>query len=456
MSTLTKRLAEFTVDLSYDDIPADARAAAKSFIFDSVGCALGGLKQEDPQIYRRVLGFLGGNEHATILGTGERMSLVQAALVNSLLIRVMDYNDIYWMQDPSHPSDIIPAAVSVGEHFGKNGADVLTAIVIAYEIEMRLCEFAVPGIRERGWHHATLTQFASPYTAGKLMALSVDQLVDAAGISGSCHFSSGSVTAGKLTMMKNTVDPLATAAGVEAALLAKEGYSGPEHAICGKEGLQHVMGEGWDEDKLVGGLGDTFRITQCGMKAYPTEALTHAPITATLKIIRNNDLKPDDITGVTVKTIARAADILSDPSKYEPQSKETADHSLPYCLAAACARAKVTPEEFEDKSIQDPAIRKFLPLIKVTAEPDYEALFPNKQPNHVTIETTSGESFEEYVEYPIGHAKMPMEKTDLVQKFAALAAPEMSAAKVNEVYGLIDRFDELDSMAPFFEGIRVR
>jgi 2-methylcitrate dehydratase len=456
MATLTHKLAQFTADLRFEDIPDDARAAAKRFVFDSVGCALGGLKQEDPKLYMNVLSFLGGNEHATIIGTGERRNLVQAALVNSLLIRVMDYNDIYWMQDPSHPSDIIPAAISTGEHLGKSGRDILTAIVIAYEIEMRLCEFAVPGIRERGWHHATLTQFASPYTAGKLLGLSVDQLVHAAGISGSAHSSTGSVTAGKLTMMKNTVDPLATAAGVEAALLAREGYTGPEHAICGKEGLMHVLGEGWDEAKLVGGLGEGFKITECGMKAYPTEALTHAPITATLKIIRDHNLEPDQIASVTVKTIARAADILSDPSKYEPDSKETADHSLPYCLAAACARARVTPLEFKDDAIHDPSIRRFLPRIKVEAEPEYEALFPAKQPNHVTIETTSGQRHEEYVEYPIGHAKMPMQETDLIQKFAALAAPEMDEKKVHEVYDLIMRFDELDTMAPFFEAIRIR
>jgi len=314
MSTMTYKLAEFTTGLTYDRIPDDAKAAAKRFVFDSVGCALGGLKQEDPEIYRKVLDFLGGNEHATIIGTSEKMSLVQAALVNSLLIRVMDYNDIYWMQDPSHPSDIIPAALSVGEYAGKSGAEILTAVVIAYEIEMRLCEFAIPGIRERGWHHATLTQFASPFTAGKMLDLSVEQLVQAAGISGSAHGSTGSVTAGKLTMMKNTVDPLATAAGVEAALLAKEGYSGPEHVLDGKEGLMHCLGDGWDESKMLDGLGETFKITQCGMKAHPTEALTHAPITATLSLIRNNDLGPDDIAGLEVKTIARAADILSDPS----------------------------------------------------------------------------------------------------------------------------------------------
>lgn len=456
MATMTERLAEFAVDLKYDHIPDDARAAAKRFVFDSVGCALGGLKQEDPNIYRKVLAFLGGNEHATIIGTGEKTSLVQAALVNSLLIRVMDYNDIYWMQDPSHPSDIIPAALSTGEYVGKTGADILTAIIIAYEIEMRLCEFAVPGIRERGWHHATLTQFASPYAAGKMLDLNVEQLVNAAGISGSSHSTTGSVTAGKLTMMKNTVDPLATAAGVEAALLAKEGYTGPEHAIDGKEGLMQCLGEAWDESKMLENLGETFRITQCGMKAHPTEALTHAPITATLGLIHKNGLAPDDIAAVEVKTIARAADILSDPSKYDPQTKETADHSLPYCLAAACARGKVTPQEFLDESIQDPAIRKFLPLIKVTAEPEYEALFPAKQPNHVLIRTSDGRSFEEYVEYPKGHPSTPMEKDELMVKFAALASPEFSQEKVEEIYELIDRFDELESMRPFFEALKIR
>lgn len=456
MSTMTQELARFTVNLRYEDIPDDARAAATRFIFDSVGCALGGLRQEDPAIYMDVLSFLGGNPHATIIGTDSKMSLVHATLVNSLLIRVMDYNDIYWMQDPSHPSDIIPAALCVGEYLGKSGAEVLTAIVLAYEIEMRLCEFAVPGVRERGWHHATLTQFASPFVAGKLMGLSEEALVHAAGISGSAHCTTGSVTAGKLTMMKNTVDPLATAAGVEAALLAEKGYTGPEHAIDGKEGLMHVLGEGWDRGKMLDGLGDSFKITDCGMKAYPTEALTHAPITATLDIIREHGLAPDDIARVTVKTIARAADILSDPSKYDPQGKETADHSLPYCLAAACARGKVTPEEFTDDCIQAPDVRRFLKRISVMAEPKYEAMFPERQPNHVAIETTDGKVLEKYIEFPKGHPSMPMGKTELVEKFAALAAPEMDAARVDATYEHISGFGELASLEPFYKTIRIR
>jgi len=257
-------------------------------------------------------------------------------------------------------------------------------------------------------------------------------------------------------MMKNTVDPLATAAGVEAALLARDGYTGPEHAIDGKEGLMHCLGDGWNPDALTGDLGTEFRITRCGMKAHPTEALTHAPITALLNILRDNHLEPGDIESVSVKTIARAADILSDPSKYDPRSKETADHSLPWCLAAACARGRVTPEEFTPEAIADPAIRAFLEHIEVVAEPEYESLFPEKQPNHVTVTTKNGERLEEYVEFPRGHWTTPLERVDLLQKFGALAAPEMDEARVENVYDCVMEFEKLDSLAPLYELLRVR
>ena len=454
MEPLTRVLARFARELDYDAIAEPARAAARRLLFDSLGCALGGRRQHDVDIVRGVLRDLGGHAQATLIGSRERVSVVQATLVNSLMIRAMDYNDIYWMQDPSHPSDLIPAALSVGEWVGADGREVLTGIVLAYEIEMRLCEFAVPGIRERGWHHATLTQVAAPLVAGRMLGLDEDRLVAAAGICASCHATTGSVTAGDLTMMKNTVDPMATAAGVEAALLARGGYTGPVHVLDGKEGLMHCLGEGWDRDALVGDLGREFRIVRCGMKAFPTEALTHAPITATLRLVRRHGIAPDAIAAIRVRTIARAADILSDPSKYDPKTRETADHSLPWCLAAACARGRVTPAEFSPEALADPAIRGLLERIHVEADPEFEALFPQKQPNRVTIETTLGETFEEYVEYPLGHWRAPLERDDLVAKFEALAAPDLDPGRVAAVYDLVMEFEALDSMAPLFEALR--
>jgi 2-methylcitrate dehydratase len=153
---------------------------------------------------------MGGTEEATVIGYGDKIPAVNATLVNSLMIRALDFNDIYWKEDPSHPSDIIPAALAMAELVGASMEDVIVATVLAYEFEQRLCEFAVPGIRERKWHHATLTQFVSPIVAGKILGLSVDQMVNAIGISGCHNHTIGCPTAGKLTMMKNTVDPMAT------------------------------------------------------------------------------------------------------------------------------------------------------------------------------------------------------------------------------------------------------
>ena len=113
--------------------------------------------------------------------------------------------------------------------------------------------------------------------------------------------------------------------------------------IEGKEGMEHCLGTGWDYDWITKTLGDRFMITDCGMKSYPIEALMHSPVSATLHIIRENNLTAEDIKEVLIESIARAADILSDPAKYKPESKESADHSLPYCIAAAVAEGRATP-----------------------------------------------------------------------------------------------------------------
>ena len=125
------------------------------------------------------------------------------------MIRAMDYNDIYWKADPCHPSDLISAPLALCESEGLSGKDLILATIIAYEIEMRLCEIGRPGVREYGWHHATLSAFAAPVAAGRVLNLTRDQMVSAIGISAARTFCPGAVTAGKLTNMKNTVDPWA-------------------------------------------------------------------------------------------------------------------------------------------------------------------------------------------------------------------------------------------------------
>src|SRR5213080_2494123 len=284
--TITAKMARRASALEFNHLSQEAVYQAKRFLLDSVGCALGGYQQHDVIIALEVLDEIAARGPATVIGTGKRVDAVSASLANALMIRSMDYNDIYWKQDPSHPSDIFPAAIAACERVQSGGKELIVGFVLGHEFEMRFCEAAFPGIRERGWHHATLTAFVSPIVAGRALHLSWEQIQHAIGISASRHCTQGAVTAGKLTMMKNTVDPMATQSGVLAALLAEKGYTGPEHVVDGKEGLAHCFGPEWKLNLLTDGLGESWRVTQCGMKAFPTEGLTHTPISAVLDLVK--------------------------------------------------------------------------------------------------------------------------------------------------------------------------
>jgi 2-methylcitrate dehydratase len=423
---VTAAMSQWAAELRFEHLSQEAVYQAKRFLLDSVGCALGGYQQHDVVIALEVLDEIAGPGKSTVIGTGKQMDAVAASLANGLMIRSMDYNDIYWKQDPSHPSDIFPAAMACCERAGSDGRELIVGMVLGHEFEMRLCEAAFPGIRERGWHHATLTAFVSPIVAGRMLHLDWPKIQHAIGISASARATLGAVTAGKLTMMKNTVDPMATQSGVFAALLAEKGYSGPEHVIDGKEGLVHCFGPDWKLNRLTDGLGESWRITQCGMKAFPTEALTHTPISATLALVKENNLKPEDVAKVHIRTTARGADILSDPSKYDPHTKETADHSLPYVIAAAIAERQVTPLQFTMEKIMDPAIRAQLNKIVVVADPEIEKVFPALQRVAVTITATDGREFSKQLDYPKGDPRNPLTDKEVEEKFEALAGPVMT------------------------------
>lgn len=465
--SISRVIAEFAFKLKYEELPNEVINSAKRFLYDSIGCAYGAYTTKDVNILHDIYKDMGGRDEATVFAFGSKMPAVNAALVNSLMIRSLDFNDIYWKEDPSHPSDLIPAALATAELVNTSMKNVITAIVLAYEFEQRLCEFAVPGIRERKWHHATLTQFVSPIVAGKILDLSIDQLVNAIGISGSHNHTIGCPTAGKLTMMKNTVDPMAVQSGVLAALMAKKGYTGTEEVFEGKEGfmdcffgwdsknkkLDPVRMNGrqsldewkWDVQKLVGGLGNSFKILECGMKAFPTEALTHTHISATLDVVKNNGIEYDQIDSVTITTIARACDILFDPQKYRPQSRETADHSLPYCIAAAIVDKNITTQSFDENKLNDPRIRYVIDKIKGEASVEFEKMFPEKQPSKVKIKLNDGRVFEKQLDYPKGDPREPMSIDDLAVKFNSLSSSLLSQKRQKEIMEMIFNCESLSA-----------
>lgn len=440
MATITATISEWACNVTYDDLPPEAIDAAKRFLFDTLGCALGGSQVHDVQLFRAHYRALDQPGPCTVIGSGEKMNPVAAGLLNALMTRALDYNDIYWKQDPAHPSDLAAGPLVFTELRRLNGRELLTALVVGWDLTQRLCHIARPGIRERGWHHATLMAIAAPVAAGKALGLNPAQMQHAIGICACHRFTLGCAVAGKLTMMKNTVSPLATRDGIEAALLAERGYTGPEGVIEGKEGMVHCLGDGWDFDWITADLGRRWLITECGMKSFPIEALMHSPVSATLRIVKEYDLLPDDIAEIRIESIARAADILSDAAKYDPQSKESADHSLPYCIAAAVTDRMVTPRQFRDERLWDPRLRAQMAKVQVVANADFEQAFPARQCTRVTITTTGGNTYAAEQDYPKGDPRDPLTRPELTDKFNALAEPVLSpdrcAALREQVFAL--------------------
>jgi 2-methylcitrate dehydratase len=458
---LSQTLAEWACGLKFEQLSDKAVHTAKLFWYDSLGCALGGSQQEDAKIlleHHREMSGTSASGPCTTFVSGFKTNPVDAAFMNSHMVRAMDYNDIYWKADPCHPSDIICGPLALAESMKLSGKDLILGTIIAYEIEMRLCEAGIPGVREYGWHHATLTSFAAPLAAGRMLNLSVDHMVNAIGISAVRSFSPGASTAGKLTNMKNTVDPWATRMGVESALLARRGFSGPEHMIDGKEGLYavfshvHYKGEParFDSSKLIDNLpkssSDHYKIIDCGMKSFPIEALSHAPLTAMMKAVKENNIRAADVREIKVEVIARAADILGDPHKYRPDSKETADHSLPYSLAVGLVDGMVTPLQFKESRVKDPVLIPIMDMVKVVPNSEFESLFPKFQPSQVTITTADGKSFTKRVDVPKGDPRDPMTQEEIAIKFGALGRDVVGEQRCKQIGQTVMRLDELTSL----------
>ncbi len=453
-------LSEWACGLTFDNLSDAAIERAKAFWFDSLGCGLGGSQQEDAKIllaHHREMSGAGGP--CTCFVSGFKTNPVDAAFLNSHMIRAMDFNDIYWKADPSHPSDILGAPLALCEYRGLGGRDLIVATVIAYEVEMRLVEIGRPGVREYGWHHATLTGFAAPFSAGRVLGLNPKQMVAAVGICASRTGSLGAVTAGKLTNMKNVVDPWTARMGVESAMLAARGFSGPEHIFDGKEGLFHVFGHSVSKGEpctfdAAGLLADLpaskdahYRIVDCGMKSFPIEALSHAPLTAMMKCVQENRIKAGDVAEIKVEVIARAADILGDPHKYRPTGKETADHSLPYCMAVGLVDGMVTPLQFRQARIEDRSLEPIMDMVKVVPNAEFESLFPKYQPSRVTLTLRDGRSFSKRVDVPKGDPRDPMTMDEIAVKARALGKEVVGEARVDQIRDCVMNLENEKSMA---------
>jgi 2-methylcitrate dehydratase len=436
---LADRLAAYANGLRFSDLDAATIEAAKAHLIDALGCAMVALNEEPVRICREVA-LLAQGGASTILGTDKKTTMDLAAFANGVAVRYFDYNDIYVGKEPGHPSDIVPACLAVGEAERASGQDLLTAIVLAYEINCRLLDAA--SLTVRGWDHPIYSLPAAALAAGKLMRLGPPKLTQAINLAISGHLAMNQTRVQVLSDWKGVADPDAVRNGVFAALLARGGLTGPAPIFEGRAGLFKQVSDPFTIDiGAFGGRGTKFKVLDCSFKLYPAQGYSLTAIPAGIAVAHETG-GVDRITKLEIATTHFGyISAGRDPEKWTPQTRETADHSLPYIVARAMFDGDISNASFSKDKITDPRIRAFMQKITVQEDPALTALLPKAVPTRVTATLDDGRVVSQQVDDLPGFAGRRMERGDVEQKFRKNVAGILSDQKTKAA---LDAFWTLD------------
>jgi 2-methylcitrate dehydratase len=438
---LADRFADYASSLRYEDLPAAVVHEAKRRFVDSFATAVGAMGADAYAIARRCALRVQSQPAAALLGGGST-SAEWAAFVNGLLIRYLDYNDTYLSLEPAHPSDNLAAVLAAGEIAGASGRHLIAAAVLAYEVQCRLCDAA--SLRKHGFDHVTYGAISSAVGACKLLGLEARRTTHAIGIAGVCNVALRQTRAGELSMWKGCAFANAARNGVFAALLAADGMTGPAPIFEGELGFMKLL-TGPFQVVDLGGNGRPFMITQTYIKYWPAEYHSQSAIDAALQL-RAQVGSITNVAAIDIDTFDAAVEIIGkDPEKWRPQTRETADHSLPYCTAVALADGEVTKAQFAPERFRDPALLDLVARVRLHRDPDLSARYPRGIPNRLTITLQDGRKLVKEVEFPRGHAQNPMTDAEVEDKFRSLVVPRYGRDRANHVLAACWKLDQLKS-----------
>jgi 2-methylcitrate dehydratase len=440
MPTLAHRLAEYAVGLKFERLPEAVVHEVKRRVIDALGCALGALDEEPCVIARRVAETFSAQRGATLIGTAHRAPSDWATFVNGCLVRYLDFNDTYLSKEPAHPSDNIAAALAVAEAEAAPGRELIATIALAYEIQCRLCDTA--SLRARGWDHVTYVVFSSALAAARLMRLDVEKTAQAVNIAGVSAGSLRQSRAGELSHWKACTVAHAARRGIFAALLAREGMTGPTPIFEGEMGFERLVSQAPLDSIVLS--PDASVILKTSIKFWPAEYHSQSAIQAALRL-RLQTGNVENIESILIQSHEAAVEIIgSDPAKWQPQSRETADHSLPYIVAVALADGEITERQFAPGRFSDPVLLDLVQRVKVERHAELSAHYPEAAGNIVTIRLRDGRQLREHVDYPPGHAKNPLSDAQLEAKFHSLADARLGRERASTVLEAGWQLDTLD------------
>ena len=451
-TTLAHQLADYACALRFEELSKEVVHEVKRRVIDSIGCALGAWKEEPFVIARRVAADFSAKHGSTIFGTDHKAPPDWAAFANGCAIRYFDFNDTYLSKEPAHPSDNISAALAVAESVGASGRELITAIALAYEVQCRLCDAA--SIRARGWDHVTYGTFSTALACAHLMKLDPAKTRHAVNIAGVAGAAMRQARAGELSHWKGVAFATAARHGVFSALLASHGMTGPAPIFEGEMGFEKQLGVS------LGNVGEKFRgspamILKTSIKYWPAEYHSQSAIEAAL-FLRSQIDDLSKIKGVVIESHDASVDIIgSEPEKWKPKTRETADHSLPYITAIALIDGEITDRQFEPGRFKDPEVWTFLENVNVERNAELSAMYPDAVGNIVHVDLADGRRLTKRVDYPLGNAKNRLKDSAVEGKFLGLVERIIGESRAKKITELVWKLDEAKNVDALMQAMRM-
>jgi 2-methylcitrate dehydratase len=447
---LADRLVRYCHSLCYDDLPGPVVHEVKRRLIDSLGCALGAWNSQPCRIARRVAQSMTVRDGATVWGTSHKTAADLATFANAAAVRYLDFNDTYLAKEPAHPSDNVAAVLAAGEVAHASGKRVIQAIALAYEVQCRLCDAAA--LRPRGWDHVTYGPFSSALAAAKVMKLTDAQTLQALNLAGVANIALRQTRVGDLSMWKACAFANASRNAVFAALLARQGMTGPSPIFEGEKGFMKLVSGPFELAAFAAEQSTgvaPFMISETYIKHYPVEY--HAQTAVEAAVMLREELDKAEgadafnlIEDIEIGSYEVAVEIIGrDPEKWRPRTRETADHSFPYCVAVALLDGDVTLHSFDPKRLADETLVRLMQKVRITLLPDFNNLYPRAMPTRITVKSKAGRTYIKQIDYPLGHPRHPMGDHEVESKFRRLAVGKLKRERIKTLLDLIWKLDEI-------------
>jgi len=451
---LAERLAAYADGLRYADIDAATLEAVKSHVIDTIGCMIAAFDEEPVRICRDVAVAAAGGV-STVIGTNRRTTPELATFANGAAARYLDLNDVYVGRQAAHPSDHIAACLAVAETERASAAELVTAIVLAYEINCRMLDAF--DLTARGWDGTVFSLPSVALAAGKLMKLRPEQLTQAVNIALNDHIPMSQTRTQTLSDWKGMADAEAGRNAVFATLLARAGLTGPSPIFEGRAGFFRLVSGPVEVDvDKFGGRGRPFRIDLCGMKAYPAQVYTQTAIVAAIAVGKEAG-GTDAIAAVEIATTHRGYEMAgSEPEKWAPETRDTADHSLPYVVARAMFDGEVSNDSYTPQKLRDPRVLAFMRKISVKEDPAFAAPRGNAPATRIAAILHDGRRIVREVDTMPGFPGQPMGRADVEWKFRGNVRKHWPQERIESILQSLWSLDRTGDLAQLLGKLSVQ